>query len=111
MNLKRRTMSNRPNCKYCGNPADLMDYREVDTIVSKVPSCLVCRDLSTNCLYGPPEGKFKALASLNRWFIDFANSVYAEKEIYDKAYEFANKEYLKRNPKEDEKEDNSGNTP
>lgn len=37
-------------CKWCSEPATIRDYREIDNITSKIPSCNKCYNLSTEHL-------------------------------------------------------------
>jgi hypothetical protein len=94
----------KPDCKFCGKPADLMDYREVDTITSKVPSCNSCKNLSTEFLYSTPEEKIEMLRKQLKWFNDFADCVQHNHRVYDNACEHADELEIERNPEEDEEE-------
>lgn len=37
-------------CKWCSNDAELSDYRNIDGMVSKIPSCRICFTKSTDYL-------------------------------------------------------------
>lgn len=39
-----------PNCKWCGKEATRMEYRDIDGMVSKSPSCEECFHTNTNTL-------------------------------------------------------------
>lgn len=85
-----------PNCKYCKNPADFMDYREVDTVTSKIPSCRVCSNLSNQFHYRlNGEEKVKELVKQLDWFHNFADSVKSGSN-YEQAKNFADDKEIEK---------------
>lgn len=48
-------------CHWCERDAERIDYREIDGMVSKIPSCSVCFEISTERLvylkYNKDENK------------------------------------------------------
>jgi len=60
-------------CKWCENPAEVIDYREIDGITSKVPSCGKCVDISTKYLLFLQNNKVLYETAKKVWYDIFTN--------------------------------------
>jgi hypothetical protein len=86
-----------PKCKYCKNTADFMDYREVDGVVSKIPSCKICQGYSNNFHYNPDKDeKIRQLIRQIEWYNNFANAVQWDHRTYDNACEYADEQEIEK---------------
>lgn len=66
-----------PKCTWCNNQATKLDYREIDTIVSKIPSCDECFKLSTLVLINRmTEPTIKLIKNIEVFEINYGGCLY-----------------------------------
>jgi hypothetical protein len=99
---KEANMNKAPNCKWCGKPANHPEYREIDGITSKVPTCFLCSKYSTEFLLLPDNEKVYQLMKELDWFNDFADSVQANHRVYDNACEWAEEQKEEKFPEDED---------